>query len=91
MESATTASHQRCDECGTVLVSGEEKATESPGAVAVDWCPNLDCPSNRAFKGFLRVSPYQYRCAICGAVVDAYMDRVRAHRAGHRNDPTASA
>jgi len=76
-----------CEECGTQLVVGEEHvedADDSTATVAVDWCPNLRCPSNGRPRGFQRISPQQYRCATCDEVVTAFIDRVIAHRNSHQ-------
>jgi hypothetical protein len=83
-----------CEECGTLEESGFELwddsiehdlAEHDPAEpIGVSWCPNLSCPSNIAFKGFLRISPREYRCDTCGQVIEAYIGRVRAHRTSHR-------
>ncbi len=37
-----------------------------PREVPVHWCPNLDCPSNHALRGLVRVGVNLYVCEVCG-------------------------
>lgn len=72
-----------CEECGSVLQVGVELLHGSAESVGVDWCPNLQCPSNAALRGFLRVGVRSYRCLVCDAVIEAYIDDVVTHRREH--------
>jgi hypothetical protein len=79
-----------CEDCGTPQESGIE-LSDNPSRhddpserIGVLWCPNLDCSSNRALTGFLRISPREYRCDTCGLVIEAHIERVLTHRTSHR-------
>lgn len=83
---------QPCDDCGTTLRSGSEpnsprddydawQAGET--TIRVDWCPNLDCPSNHALPGLTRVNLNHYICTACGADLSGPMSQIFDHRRTH--------
>lgn len=83
---------QPCDECGTILEVGPEpnspqddlEAWEAGEAeIRVEWCPNLDCPSNHVLPGLTRVGVNGYVCAVCGKVLTGPMSQIFAHRRTH--------
>ena len=52
--------------------------------VAVDWCPNLDCPSNRVLRGLTRVGVSTYVCTACGTELSGPMSEIFDHRRIHQ-------
>ena len=72
-----------CEECGNAQQSGVQFVHDSSEGVRVDWCPNLDCPSNTALRGLLRTGPRTYKCLACSGVVEAYLGDVLGHRRSH--------
>jgi len=67
----------RCEDCGTVLLVGMELSGD-----AVDWCPNLQCPSNGAIPGLRRIGISSYRCLTCSeefSGLSAALAQLRSH------------
>lgn len=63
-----------------------EEPDEPGGAreVAVDWCPNLDCPSNHALPGLVRVGVNLYVFEVCGEDLSGPFSAYGGHRNLHR-------
>lgn len=60
-------------------------ADEPAGAreVAVDWCPNLDCPSKPALPGLLRVGVNLNVCDVCSEELSGPFSAYGGHRNLH--------
>ena len=77
-----------CEDCGANLVTGAV-ATDDPEVLAsgetayADWCPNLDCESNRVIPRLTRVGVRRYICSVCGQELTDPMSLVLAHRRTH--------
>jgi hypothetical protein len=83
---------QPCDECGTILESGTEPNSpqddleawqEGQTEIGVDWCPNLDCPSNHVLSSLTRGGMNRYVCTVCGTELTGPMSRIFGHRRTH--------
>lgn len=70
-----------CEDCGSPIVRGEEAMR---GKVElVDWCINLDCPSNALPTGLHRIGVLDYTCDTCGAVITSGAEEAIAHLRQH--------
>lgn len=49
----------------------------------VEWCTNLDCPSNHLPPGLHRVGVNRYVCNVCGDVLTGPIGTILAHRRTH--------
>lgn len=83
-----TINRSSCEECGSDVVTGSEvppEATDDGGDDndSSDFCPNPDCPSNYALRGFHRTDVADYTCLVCGASVHPPLADLARHRASH--------
>ncbi|GHJ60469.1 hypothetical protein NOK12_29870 [Nocardioides sp. OK12] len=88
-----------CEACGSQVVSGLEPVgperydsdglpTDEGGCFdRVEWCTNLDCPSNRCLEGLHRVGVNDYVCLECGETLRTPTAGVFAHRRRHGGRP----
>jgi DNA-directed RNA polymerase subunit RPC12/RpoP len=83
---------QPCAECGTILVKGPEPLDPDANAAdwetgqryqLVEWCPNLDCPSNHVLKGLRQVGANRYLCTTCGEEIGGSSKNYLGHRRTH--------
>lgn len=83
---------QPCEECGTPLESGVEPNSPQDDVeawqageteIGVDWCRNLDCPSNHVLKGLTRLGLNRYVCTVCGIELTGPMSAIFAHARTH--------
>jgi len=93
MSGAERQTDRPCEDCGAVVLTGQEPVTagaeHEPVAagkrtVGSEWCTNLDCPSNH-LRGLWRVGVNDYVCEQCGAALRTPMEQVFAHRRTHRD------
>jgi hypothetical protein len=81
-----------CEDCGGMVIVGPEPLGHDDnwdGLLSgqteqlVDFCTNLDCPSNHALRGLTRVEVNRYICIACGVELKGPMSSVFAHRRTH--------
>jgi hypothetical protein len=80
----------QCEECGTALLIAERSLPgdgalpegESSSVERVDWCPNLECPSNNVVSGVRQIAPFSFKCAHCDQVLGS-LGEARRHVGGH--------
>ena len=67
-----------------VDIAREDPAVLASGETAyADWCPNLDCVSNRVIPGLTRVGVSRYMCSVCRRELAGPISQVFAHRRTH--------
>jgi hypothetical protein len=85
-----TTVHQQPQELELLIVDHRPQAThphadqrDRAREAAVDWCPNLDCPSNHALPGLVRVGVNLYVCSVCGEELSGPFSAYGGHRNLH--------